>query len=174
MAAVPLYVYGLSDIKLTSADGEDVVDLPAARQLRFSERLVSGALRGDDQTVARFAQLDAVEWTMEAGGYTMEAVALMTGRTIGSSGTTPNIVKTLPATAGGTFPYFKIQGKSLGEGGEDVWIEIPKAQLTAPPNGTFQDSQYFLSAISGEGISDGTSVYKIIWHETAVALPAET
>lgn len=171
--STPLYVYGLSDIRLTSADGEDIVDLPAARQLRFSERLVSGSLTGDDQTVARFAQLDAVEWSMEAGGYTMEAVALMTGRTIGSVGTTPSVVKTLPAVAGTSMPYFKIQGKSLGEDGNDVWIEIPKAQLTAPPNGTFQYGQYFLSALAGEGISDGSSVYKVIWHETATALPSE-
>lgn len=174
MAADPIYVYGLNGVIIQNIAASVTVKLPAARQLRFAERVIAGALRGDDQTVARFAILDAVEFSLEAGGYTMAAIAVMTGRTIGSAGTTPNVIKTMSAVAGTAFPYFKIQGRSLGESGEDLHVLIPKAILTTPPNGTLQDSQYLLQAMNGEGISDGTNTYQVVWHETAVALPTET
>jgi hypothetical protein len=121
--------FGLYDVKLTNIAGDTQVDLPAARTLKFGERIKSGELTGDDSLKAVAAYTEAVEWSLEAGGISLEAYALMTGRTASDSGTTPSQTRTLAGSAGDRMPYIKIYGKSLGSGDDDIHCKIFKAKL---------------------------------------------
>ena len=51
--------FGIYDIKLTNLAGTTQVDLPYAMRMKFSERVVSGELRGDGKTVSVVAEADA-------------------------------------------------------------------------------------------------------------------
>ena len=168
------YLYGLRDIKIVSMDNTTVVDLPAARQLTFTERIVSSELRGDDTVVSSSSFMDAVEFSLESGGYPMEAIAMLTGRTLLAGGVSPNTEQRIVASAGDDYPYVQIFGRSIGDTGDDVWVHIHKAKLNTAPTGTFQDEEFFLLGADGVGIADaGGVVYDVIYHETAVPLSAD-
>lgn len=165
--------YGLRDIKITNLAGTTQVDLPNAMTLSFSEQLNSGTMRGDDAIVAIAAFTDAVEWELEAGGLTLEALALMTGRTLVTSGTTPAEVVTMNANAGDVYPYFKIYGLSKGDTGvDDVHVKLNKCKLTGAIEGEFKDKEFFVTSCKGIAIDPGGgNLYEIAQHETSIALP---
>lgn len=163
--------FGLRDVKLTDMGGTTQVDLPASRTFSFSERIRSGELSGDDKTLAVVAFADAVEWQLEAGGISLAAYALMTGRTVATSGTTPNQTTTLTGEAQEAFPYFKVYGKSLGDGKDDIHCKLFKCKLTSI-QGQFSDGEFFVTQAGGIAIDDGTNgIFDFVQNETAADLP---
>ena len=165
----------LVDVKLTDIAGANQVDLPVAQKLSFKERMVSGELRGDGATVAVGAMPDAVEWSLESGGVPLEAWEIMTGRTVVESGTTPGRTNTIVGNMGVdySYPYFKIYGKSLGDGADDIHCKIFKAKLTDGLEGEFGDGVFYVNKCSGIGIDDGVNgAYEFVQNETAATLPA--
>lgn len=164
--------FGLRDIKLTPISGGTQVDLPHAMTLTVKERVVSGELHGDDAVQAIVSFSDAVEWELEAGGISLEAYALMTGRSVTLTGTTPNQINTVAVNAGDVYPYFKIYGKSMGDGTDDIHVKINKAKLTAAIEGQFKDGEFYVTKCSGVAVDPGgTSTLDIVQNETATTLP---
>lgn len=159
--------YGLRDLKIADDDGSNPVDLPVARTLSFTERINSDELRGDDSVAAVVANTEVVEFSLEAGGISLEAWAKMTGRTLATSGTSPDEVKTYTAAAADQFPYLQIIGKSVGDGSDDVHVHFFKCKLTSL-EGSFGDQEFFITEASGIALDDGTNgIMDIIQHETA-------
>lgn len=164
--------FGLSDVKITDIDTTTQEDLPVGRTLTFRERVRSGELSGDDQLVAVVSFSEAVEWELEAGGISLDAYAMMTGRTPDVSGSTPNEITTLTASGAESFPYFQIYGKSQGDDGDDIHVKIWKAKVMGGIEGNFQDGQFFITRCSGIGVDDGTNgIWDLVQHETAEDLP---
>lgn len=165
--------FGMSDIKVTDITGTTQVDLPVAMKLMFKERMKTGEMSGDDglQAVASF--VEAVEWELEAGGISLEAWAVMTGRTLATSGTSPDEVKTLTGSGAERMPYFKLYGKSLGEGDDDVHVVMYKVKITDGIEGTLQDGEFLTTGVKGIAVDDGSNgIYDVIVNETATALPS--
>jgi hypothetical protein len=166
------FPFGLNDIKLTDISGTTQVDLPNAQRITFNPVLITGNLRGDDKRVASVARMEALEWEMDAGGISLEALAIITGKTVVTEGATPNETKTITVEGGDNMPYFKIYGKSLGDGDDDVHVLIFKAKCLNY-SGNFQDAQFWITSMSGEAVDDGTNgIYDIVQNETAADLPA--
>ena len=164
--------FGLRDVKITNMAGDTQVDLPAARTLSFTERIRSGELSGDDALKAIVAFAEAVEFSLESGGISLEAYALMTGRTATESGTTPSQTNTLSGAAGDVFPYIKIYGKSIGDGDDDLHVKLWKAKLTSI-EGSFGEGEFFVTSASGVAMDDGSNgIWDIVQNETAASLPA--
>ena len=166
--------FGLRDVKLVSTSGTPTqVDQPAARTLSFNERVKSGELSGDDKTLAVVAFSDAIEWELEAGGISLDAYALMTGRTVVEEGTTPSQTRTMTGSGGlEVFPYFKIYGKSVGDKADDIHVKIFSAKLTNI-QGQLSDGEFCVTQASGVAIDDGTNgLFEIAQNETAEDLPA--
>lgn len=163
--------FGLRDIKLVPIPAGTQVDLPAAMTLSFKEVTVSGEMRGDDTTVALVAFADKVEWELEAGGISLEAYAVMTGRTLTLAGTTPNQTNTLTAVAGDDYPYFKLYGQSVGDEGGDIHVLLPKCKVMDGLEGEFKDGEFYITNTKGIAVSDGTKLYDIIQNETKDDLP---
>jgi hypothetical protein len=166
--------FGLRDIKLTNIAGSTQVDLPASRNMGFKERVISGEMRGDDALLSAVTISEALEWSLEAGGISLEAWALITGRSVTTAGTSPDETKTLNARTAQDFPWFKIYGKSVSDDAvSDVHVKIYKAKITSPLEGTFQDGEFFVTSCSGIAVDDNVSgVYDVVQNETATALPA--
>ena len=165
--------FGIRDIKLMPLPTGTQVDLPNERTLSFSERLVNGELRGAGKTVAVVSEVDAVEFDLEAGGISLEAYALMSGRTAVESGTTPSKTNTLNGEGAERYPYFKIYGKSLGDGTDDIHVKLFKCKLTGGIEGSLQDGEFWVTSCSGICIDDGTAgIWDIVQNETAADLPA--
>jgi hypothetical protein len=164
--------FGINDIQIADSAGETQADLPAARVLAFNPRIISAELSGDDQIKAVASRLQAVDWELEAGGVDLDVVAIMSGYTVGSSGTTPNQSEWIQWDGGQCFPYFQIFGKALGvDCDDDFHVYIYKAKITEW-EGRLQDGQFYISRCRGMAIDDGTNgVMRIVQQETATDLP---
>lgn len=166
--------FGLRDLKVTNIGGTTQVDLPNGLTLTFKERLTQGEMRGDDATASVVSITDAVEWSIEAGGISLEALAILTGRPATAAGTTPNRTVTMAANAGDNMPYFKIYGKSVGDvSTDDIHVKLNKCKLTSGLEGEFKDGSFFMTKCSGIAIDPGAeSIYDIVQNETAANLPS--
>jgi len=165
--------FGLRDIKLTEVtEGSSQVDLPAAQTLKVTPRMLTGELSGDDSLLAVATFVQAAEWELEAGGISLEAYAVLAGKTVSESGSTPNATKTVTMSAGDAMPYIKIYGKSLGEGNDDIHVKLFKAKCQKL-EGTFKEGEFLITSCSGIAVDDGSNgIWEWIQNETAASLPA--
>lgn len=165
--------FGIRDVKLTDITGVTQVDLPASRTLSLSMRTRSGELTGDDSLLSVVGILEGVEWSLEAGGISLEAWALITGATVVVTSTTPTEVSTLQLDAGQNFPYIKVYGKAVGDiSTDDIHIKMSKCKITSL-EGSFGEGEFFVTSCSGLAVDDGSNgIIEIVQNETAAALPA--
>jgi hypothetical protein len=152
--------YGLRDIKVATLDGTGVkgtlVDLPNAQTLEFSESTSTQTLRGDDSTVASRTTVDNVEWSLEAGGIKFEAMVVIAGGTVASTGTTPAVVKTWVRMGTDAYPDFYLSGLALSESGGSHTTKIHRAKATQI-SGTHADGEFWVSGAEGTGIATLTA-----------------
>lgn len=165
--------FGLNEIVLVSYDGVTAISLPAALELEFEETVVSGEFFGNDSLQGLVTQPLGVKGKFKAGGIPLDAYALMTGHTYGVSGSTPNEVATLAGDSG-TFPYFKVYGKSLGDTGDDIHIKLMKVKLTGSPKGSFKRGEFFMLEAEFQGVKVSGKAYDLVINETTTALPGAT
>lgn len=175
--------FGLRDVKLgsweldSSGEPKVIVDLPASQKLVFKERIKGGELMGDDVVASVVAIADAVEWELESGGISLAAYALMTGRTVDATGSTPNQMRTMAGRAGDVFPWFRIYGLAVGEGSDGIHCKISKCKLTGSIEGEFADGSFYVQKCAGIGVGDSDNnnlTHEFAQHETTTALPVVT
>lgn len=167
--------YGLRDVKVATLDNTgtkgSLVDLPNAQTFEFQETTSTQELRGDDAVKANRTTVDAVEWTLEAGGINFEAMKVMAGGTIVTSGVAPNVVKTWSRTEGESYPDFYVEGQSMSESGGDHHTVVYRAKANQI-SGSHQDQEFWVSHAEGTGIGSLASatlgkVWDMVANETA-------
>lgn len=170
--------FGLRDVKLTPIDdaGEygTTVDLPAAQTFSFSEAEDFEELRGDDGVVAIRGKGPTVDWSLEAGGISLEAWLVMAGGTITSSGTTPALKKSFKKTATDSKPYFMAEGQSISDSGGDFHGVVFKCRASESLEGEQADGEWWVTSAGGMGIpNDAGDLYEFVQNETAIAIVEE-
>jgi len=163
------FTFGLRQIVLQSADELTVIELDAGRTLTFSEEFINDELLGNDRVVAVATFPKKLTWELEGGGLQLEALALMFGETITTSGVTPNRIEEMVRSAGTVSPYFTIMGRSVTAGSDAVHVIIPMAKVTGYERNAEQEA-FGLMVISGEAIDDGSGLYVIRKLETDASL----
>lgn len=167
------YPYGLRNVVIADINGANYATLPAAQLFSFVERIRSEQFAGDDRTLAIASYSDMVEWSLEHGGIGLDVYALMTGRTIVETGSTPGRVATLTGSATEQFPYFRVYGKALTDDESDVWCVLYRCKLTSL-QGQLGGDAFYVTQASGTGIDDGTNgVFDFVQNETAADIYAE-
>jgi hypothetical protein len=148
------------------------VDLPNARTFSFTEASDSEELRGDDGVVAIHDLGSSVEWELEGGGVSFEALKALFGGTIAETGTTPAQKKTYTKNDTDLRPYVSIVGQVISDSGGDVHCVLHKAKATGELSGEFADGQFFLTSASGRAIgrTSDRKMYEFRQNETAVPL----
>ena len=172
--------FGLRDVKLTplGADGATpgtAVDLPVSRTLSFAEDEDFEDLRGDDTLVASHGSGPTVSWSLEAGGISLEAYAVMAGGTVTATGVTPSQKKVYSKGQTDQRPYFKIEGQSINDNGGDFHCIIYRAKATESLEGEFGDGSFFLTSAGGKGYGSLEAtpigkVYDFVQNETVTAI----
>lgn len=156
LATTPL-PFGLRDVKLQllTDDGTATVgskvDLPYGRTFSFAEAEEFEDLRGDDALIASHGAGPNVEYELESGGLSFEAVRIMYGGTVQTFGITPNLQKRWRKLTTDTRPYFTVEGQSISDSGGDVHCKIYRAKSTDNMEGELADSSFFLTGGSGKG-----------------------
>lgn len=183
LTTIPL-PYGLRDVKITPYTDATAtvlsgtsIDLPNGRKFTFAEAEDFEQLRGDDSLVAVHGNGPIVNWELEAGGYSLEAVQAIYGGTITTTGTTPNQVKRLRKLKTDLRPYFKVEGQAISDSGGDTHIVIWRCKATDDLSGEFADGAFWLTGASGQGlgclINDASlnTVWDFVQNETATSIP---
>lgn len=176
LTTIPL-PFGLRDVKIFPLVGETPgtpVDLPNSRTFSFSEAEDFEELRGDDGVVAVHGLGPTVDWELEAGGVSLEAVKAIFGGTIVESGVTPSQKKTYTKKGTDTRPYFKVEGQAISDSGGDFHVMLPKCRATGEMSGEMADGSFWLTGTSGRAIPKTSDqvVYEFVQNETAVEIPA--
>lgn len=166
--------FGLREVRITNAAGDTQAVLDASQTFTFAERVMTNELKGSDKTQSVVSFADGVEWSLEEGGIPLQAYAIMTGRTLVSTGTSPAIEYTLSGSMAECFPYFKVYGRAVGEGcTEDVHCKLGKCKLTGNIEGEFAQGEFWVTSCSGIAIDDSSGVtFQFVSHETAEDLPS--
>jgi len=176
--AVHRMPYGLRDIKVATLDAAGVkgtlVDLPAAQTLEFEETTSTQELRGDDVIKAQRTTVNAVEWSLDAGGISFEAMTVIAGGTVSSSGVTPNVIKSWVRLDGESYPDFYLAGQAMSESGGDNETIIHRAKANTV-SGSHTDGEFWVSHAEGTGIgtltvADVNKVWSMRAKETSAAL----
>jgi len=170
--------YGLRDIKVATLDNAGVkgtlVDLPNAQTLEFEETTETQELRGDDVIVAQRTTVNGVDWSLEAGGISFEAMVVIAGGTVASTGVTPAVKKTWVRLGTDSYPDFYMEGQAMSESGGDHHTIIHRAKANKIA-GTHADQEFWVSSAEGTGIATLTAadigkVWTMVANETAVSI----
>lgn len=173
--------YGLRDVKLTPYTNDSAttlgtgVDLPNSRTFSFSEAEEFTELRGDDKVVTTRGQGASVEWDLEAGGLSLDALKIMAGGTITTSGVTPNQVTTYTKKATDSRPFFQVEGQAISDSGGDLHCILPRCRVTGNIEGEFSDGNFFLTSGSGRALpslktGDVDTLYEFVQNEATTAI----
>lgn len=180
LTTVPL-PYGMRDIKVTpyttlaATTLGTAVDLPYARRLAFSENEEFTELRGDDTIVAIHGSGPSIEWELESGGISFDAVKVIVGGNVTDSGTTPNQKRDFTKLITDQRPYFKAEGQSISDSGGDFHSIIYRAKLNDAFELEQADATFMLTNASGQGLgslvtADTGKLYSLIQNETITAI----
>jgi hypothetical protein len=182
LTTIPL-PYGLRGIALTPFTDVGAttmgtpIDLPYARTLSFGEVEDFDNLRGDDSLVAVHGQGPTLEWELESGGISLDAVKVFMGGSVTTTGSAPNQIKTYKKDIADVRPYFKAEGQAISDSGGDLHGVLYRCRMTDKLDGEFGDGVFYLT--KGKGIGLGSLVpatlgdlYDFVQNETTVALPA--
>lgn len=168
--------FGLRDVKVRPfTTGETTgasVDLPNSRTFSFSEAEDFEELRGDDGVVAVRGLGASVDWELEGGGISFEAVKVMFGGNIIETGSTPNQIKTYRKADTDTRPYFQVEGQALSDSGGDYHVLLYRCRATGELSGELADGSFWLTGASGRAIarSSDRRIYDLVQNETTTAI----
>lgn len=166
------FLYGVRDIKIKRATVQ--VDLPLAQTLVFAPEITGQELRGDDTVGYRMSRIPKASGSFSSGGYPASAIALMTGKTITESGTTPNITGVWSLSGGDSFPEFEVYGQAYGQNGGALMVHLFRCVIVGGLEFNFSDEEFFVNSIEVDILPDTSTgkLFEITQQETAAAIPS--
>jgi hypothetical protein len=166
--------FGLRDVKLWPIDDTGArgtaVDLPASQTFSFKETVSSAQLMGDDVIQTSHTYDPVVEWELDAGGYSLEAYAVLAGGTLTSAGTTPSQIKTLRKKTTDQRPYFEVEGQAISDSGGDVHMVVYRCICDGDLDGKFDNGNFALTKATGKGYGrlDNQQLWDLVQNEGTV------
>jgi hypothetical protein len=150
-------------------------NLPNARTFSFAEAETFSELRGDDGLQAVRGQGNTVNWKLEAGGISLDAVKVMYGGSLTTTGTTPAQAKSFTKVYTDVRPYFAVEGQAMSDSGGDFHVRLHRCRCTGDLTGDLADGQFWLTGAQGVALPDPNNAvpnttYTLTQNETAVAL----
>lgn len=168
--------YGLRDVKVTPYDAAGVlgiaVDLPNARTFSFEEAEDFEELRGDDKVVATRGKGPSVDWELEGGGISLEALVVLNGGALVVTGTGATTKKTYTKRSSDARPKFKVEGQALSESGGDFHCVLYSCKSTEGVSGELGDGVFWLTGASGTAIGRAADdvIYDFVENTTTTAI----
>lgn len=171
--------YGLTDLKVAPLTGEapgTLVDVPGIRSCEVTLTTDSDELRGDNKVISIVDKGNSVEWSMEEGGLSLDALTVILGKAPATTGTTPAQIARTDYKAGDSRPYFYLQGQAKDDAGGDVHVIVWKAKATGNAVFNFADENFLTPGIEGRGVARTADdlLMTLHYHETATAIAVLT
>ncbi len=171
-----LKAYTLVDLKVAALSGDtpgSLVDVPGIQSMQVTVTNDNTELRGDNKVIAIVDKGSGVEWSMEEGGLSLDAMAVIFGVNYTDSGTTPNIKRQWNLKSTDVRPYFFVCGKALSDDGtQDLQVSVWKAKATDNFELTLQDGEFVVPSFGGLAIgrTSDDRIMTLLQHETAGAI----
>ena len=151
------------------------VDLPNSRTFSFAEAEEFAELRGDDKVVATRGKGASVDWDLEAGGLSLQALKVIAGGAVVESGITPNMKTVFTKKVTDSRPYFKVEGQAISDSGGDSHCVLDLCRATGNIEGEFSDGNFFLTSGSGVALPSRIlaridTLYEFVQNETVTAI----
>lgn len=173
--------FGLKDCKVATNNLNGTfgtaLDVPSVQVLGVNLQTVNAMLEGDDEITAVQARAISGEVSLRFGGIDLRVLAILTGETQSSSGSTPNQSKRMLFDGAPTFPYFAVCGRAdaAEASGADTHVFIPKVKITTGFELRMEYSAFSIPEVTAMAVRDPdyNAIFEVIEHETAavVAIP---
>lgn len=168
---------GLKDIRVYPLTGNDVVgvgvDIPGIRTLDFGVDSDSDKLEGDDMIIAIARSAKTGSGSMELGRMSPEALVVILGGTIVTTGTSPAEIKTYEETSAASTVYCQITAQANSALGINsaYRVTIAKAMVTSGPNESLGQAAWNTPGIDFDFTqTSGGKFLTRAWYETGVAI----
>jgi hypothetical protein len=152
------------------------LDVPGIQSINFEPDFLEKELMGDAQVLDTYTKLRYITGQVKHGRISLEVLALLTGGTLSSSGSSPNTQKKLVLNQANLPGYFKMEGVVEYLGGDDndgdyhtVFLKTKISKFSIEHQG----EDYATVSFDWKAIprrSDG-NLLELVENETAVAIP---
>jgi hypothetical protein len=177
MSDITNYPFGLRQNKATpiAADGSYGAPAMLKAEQTLSGQLVMSTqeLRGRDMAVAAITMLEKADWSMDEGGIPFDAMKVMLGGLLTSTGLSPNKKETLGFAGSTNLSYFRLEGRAITADGGDFHMVLYRCQVTSAPQWQLQDQNFLVSNLSGVALPDpnnGNKIFDVVKNQTPVVL----
>jgi hypothetical protein len=176
-------ILGLNDAKISPITVDDsialtygaAVDVPGIKSLKLTPTFIEKQLKGDESVLDTYAKLEQIDWSIEYGVVSLDALAVLIGGKVTAGGATPNQTQTFTLTKDDLPQYFKLEAKTDYADVGDVHFVLYKCKCTSFDY-TLQGEEYATISASGKAIptmKDG-KVKDIVFNETAADITTGT
>lgn len=186
LAVDKIKVMDLTDVTITEMTADagasptygTPIPIPGIVKVGIKPEMASAELEGEGSILDVFSKMKSAEVEIEAAYLNMDAMAVITGATITTSGTTPNQTTTMEITKSTRPKWFRVEGRWMypGLGLGSVNFILWKCKATDPgaievndANGDFGSMKVAAKAVPTESTG---KIYKVVANETAAALGA--
>jgi hypothetical protein len=156
--AIPTHIktYSITDLKVAPLTGEtpgSLIDVPGIRSLTVTLTTEEVELRGDNTVIAVADQGRGLEWSAEAGGLSMAAYQVITGKSFADTGSTPNAIRSMHIASTDNSPYFYLAGKAPGDDAQsELQVHIYRAKASGNIELAFSDGEFLTPGFSGRAV----------------------
>lgn len=148
-----------------------LIDVPGITKIEVKPTIAEKDLRGDEKILDIHTKLEFIEWSFENSRLSLDALAILLGGTVASSGATPNQVNTYTLTGDDVPKYFKLEGKADYTDAGDMHIVLHKCKASSVSY-ALQGEEYAKVSASGKAIATvrNNKVKDVVINETAKAI----
>lgn len=135
------------------------IDIPAMVELSVTEVTGTKEWEGDSVVYGSHSKVLKVTFDLKCNAVPLDVIAIWTGSTLASAGTTPNQTNTLPVLSTDLAKYWKITGRWLGVEGHDdatgkgLQLSLLKCKMTG---GLKYAMNGDVASVSGSGTAYAT------------------
>ena len=166
----------LTDPSGGSATYDVAVDIPGITKLSIKPNLVTKELQGDNVILDEWSKLMSVEMAFENKKVSLNALKVLQGGTVTTTGVTPATVTSYDVGINDRPGYFKIEGQILyvEDGLGDAHIVAYKCKSTDGAAWEVSDMSGDFASVKGtvKGIPSAATgkIYSVVFNETKVDL----
>jgi len=172
-------VFGVKDCKIaklltdvTSAPTYDpVIDVPGIQEFGFKPNITSKELKGDEITIDSRSKIDFIEISVKNAKIALDALEVIFGGTLSSTGSTPNQKHKLAQKGADRPHFFKIEAQVIDVDDEDADLHFVsyKAKVSSVGDLGAVGDDYKVVSFTAKGIpcTSDDSFYDLDYNETA-------
>ena len=174
----------LTDVKIApiKSDGSygTLVDLAGALKLQIAPKTETKKLYGDSQLNDLYQKTTEIEVSGECTFLSLDALKIIVGGNITTSGTTPNQKAVYSLTAANSTPgYFYLEGQwtYAGDGIGDAHVILYKVKVTDPPDIEINDASGNFGTVKFKAVAlpnDSGEWFDIVLNETKTGITQPT